>query len=271
MNAKLATPLLALGFAACAHAQVLMLDFGSTASTGAETNSPYHTAASPSFTDIKWNTVTADVSSGGLFFSDTTAAAGVSVNMGVSTGTTTTIDLDANTFNQLTGSATDSLIYAGNSVGRDGMFTNTTGNPYIGVQIGGLSGGTYDIYITARNTNTGSGQAAYDQIAYAGKSSDLGDFSFTGYISSTISYAANQNPDTYRTSAWSEGENYVKLSITLSDGEYLNLAVAGNGITRGFLNSVQIVSAIPEPSTYAVIGGLAMLGFAAIRRRRRAF
>ncbi|MDF3057120.1 MAG: glycosyltransferase family 1 [Rariglobus sp.] len=248
-----------------------MLDFGSTEATlGNLTNSPYHTAAGPSFTGAKWNTITADAPSG-LVFSDNSAATGVSVNMGVSSGTTTTINLGSNTFSQLAGTASDSLIYAGNSVGRDGIFTSNSSNPYFGVQIGGLSAGTYDIYIAARNTNTGSGQAAYDQIAYVGKASTAANFSFTGYTSSLLSYAADQNPDTYRASAWVQGDNYVKLSITLTAGEYLNLAVAGNGTTRGFLNAMQIVSTstIPEPSTYAALGGFAVLGLAVVARRRR--
>jgi len=265
-----------LGFAATASAQVLMLDFGPTVATGANlTNSPYHTSAGNGFTGTTWNTVgTADVSSG-LLFSNNTAATGVSVNLGTTTTSTVNLAAQPSASNAL-GTATNTGIYAGNSVGTDGIFSGTgTSNNTIGVQIGGLSAGTYDIYIAARNTNTGQ-QATngYAQTVLAGKSASAGNFDFTGYSSETLTYPSNANTALY-SSAWVEGENYVKLSITLSAGEFLNIAVdgtniGGGGDTRGFLNSLQVVntSVIPEPSTYAALGGIAALGFAALRRRR---
>lgn len=60
----------------------------------------------------------------------------------------------------------------------------------------------------------------------------------------------------------------MKLSISITAGEYLNVAsYGGTGEGRGFLNSVQIVSAIPEPSTYAALAGTGALLLAFMRRR----
>jgi hypothetical protein len=56
--------------------------------------------------------------------------------------------------------------------------------------------------------------------------------------------------------------NYAKFSVTPTSGEPIDLAIfGGSGDSRGFLNSVQIVnpSTIPEPATYALLGGLASL------------
>ncbi|HEY0944177.1 MAG TPA: PEP-CTERM sorting domain-containing protein [Opitutaceae bacterium] len=269
----------ALALATTAHAQVLMLDFGPTSPTGASTtNSPYHTAAGSSFTDGTWNVVgTADVTSG-LLFSNNTAATGVSVNLGKSTTTTIALDSQPATSSAL-GSPTNTGVYSGTSVGTDGIFSGSnTSNNSIGLQIGGLAAGTYDIYVTARNTNTGSDATGNSQTVYLGSSSTSGNFDFGSYGSnaSTLTYPTKSSATLY-TASWVEGENYVKLSVTLSAGEFLNLAVDGTalgsgGDTRGFLNSVQIVSTgaspIPEPSTYAALAGAVVLGLVVLRRRR---
>lgn len=274
MKPKSVTPFLALftlGLTVSAHAEVLMLDFGPTASTGATLNSPYHTVAGVGFTGGAWNTVAlADVGSG-LLFSDGTAATGISVNLGSATSSTINLSAQPATSSAL-GSTTNTGVYAGNSVGTDGIFSgNASSNQRVGLQIGGLAAGTYDVYITARNTNTATNSATYTQSLFAGTSAS-GNFDYTGigYSSSVLTYT-NPTASSIYTDAWGEGQNYAKLSITLTAGQFLNLAVAGGGAdTRGFLNSVQIVgTSIPEPSAYAALGGLAVLGFAALRRRLR--
>lgn len=268
-----------LGLASAASAQVLMFDFGATTATGTSlTNSPYHTAAGGSFTQNTWNTVNlADVTSG-LLFSNNDAATGVSLHLGrtIASVDANVIDLSSNptsTLDPATAYPTNTGVYAGDSVGKDGIFGTTTTNPRIGVQIAGLSAGTYDIYVTARNTKTGNNQPAYDQIVYAGTSSVAGNFNFTstGFISETLTYPTGSSSASAYTSAWVEGENYVKLSVSITAGELIDIAVAGGGTNRGFLNSIQIVnttSQIPEPSSFAALAGLAGLGLAASRRRR---
>lgn len=253
-----------------------MLDFGPTGQTGSATNSPYHTADG-AFTGGTWNTIgVSDMTSGVLFSDGTAPMTNVTVDLGISATNTINLSTQPATSSAL-GIANTTGVYAGNSVGKDGIFSGTgSSNNSIGVQIGGLSAGTYDIYVTARNTNTGSEpNKGYSQTVLVGTSADSGNFDFTGYNSSTLTYPNDSNTSLY-TAAWVAGENYVKLSISLSAGEFLNLAVDGEAIgssgdTRGFLNSIQIVntSTIPEPSTFAALGGLAAFGLAAATRRRR--
>lgn len=249
-----------------------MLDFGPTAVAETDfTQSPYHSALSGAGTT--WNTSIVGDRSSGLYYDNGDAATGVSLDVGVSDGSTTTINLGTNTFNttSLTGTATNTGVYAGTSSARDGLFTNNSSNPFIGVQIGGLSTGTYEIYITGRNTNTGDNQAAYSQTVYAGTSADAGNFDFSDYSANSATLSFPSGPTSNFTSAWVENQNFVKLSITLNAGEYLNIAVAGGGggnAARGFINSIQVVSVIPEPGAYAALGGLAALGAASVRRRR---
>jgi hypothetical protein len=249
---------------AVSQAQVLMLDFGPTLVTGADqSNSPYHTVE-PAFTGTIWNRIqTADVASG-LLYANGSAATGVSLNLGATiTAESTTIGLtNTPSLNSALGTSTNTGVYAGTSVGTDGISTGGSGNVrYVGFQLGGLAAGTYDIYLTSRNTNTGS---AYQQIAYVGTSDTVENFDALKLsLTDSLSYANAADA----TSSWQLGENYLKFTVTLGAGEYLNLAVVGGatGERRGFLNSVQIV-AVPEPSAVLLVG-LAGTGFLFRRRR----
>lgn len=287
---KLLTPLLAAAIAPFAlHAEVLMFDFGPTTTT-APSNSPYHTAAGSGFTDTSWNKIqTADSSS--LVYSNGTTATGVGINIGTSTGTSAgalnTIDL-ANTPSGNSQLATIGTgIYGSGSVGTDGIFhssgTVTSRNlGSVGVQITGLSIGTYTLYISGRNTNitdfgTGGNQGqlitAYAGVGTAGDNFTIG--SGSGYASGSNNFLSTTN-----STSWVAGENYIQLTVSITSlGQALNLGITGGGDAggttkdnRGFLNSLQIVntSLIPEPSTYAAMGGVAALGFASLRRRKRA-
>lgn len=295
MKALLLAPLLILGSAASSNAQALLLDFESSLPpSGSDlTNSPYHTA-NPSFTDTNWNLVTSGTAPS-LVYSDGTAATGITLSIGSTTGSSTvpptSLTLSGSpalTFSAL-GGAVKTGIYANNSVGKGGVFigggANTTFGA-VGIQIGGLAAGTYNIYITAQNTSSSS--TNYRQNIYAGASSSSGDFTFSqtagttgnaavgdaavGYSLATIAYNGTNS-----TSAWTQATgdspygNYVELSVTLTSGEFLNIASIGQySELRGFLNSVEIVnvSAIPEPSTCAALAGLAALGVVIIRRNR---
>lgn len=245
-----------------ANAQVLMFDFGPTTVSGTDqTNSPYHTV-NGSFTDTTWNKIqTADSSS--LEWSDSGTATGVSINLGATTAfDSTTIGLNNQpSGTNALGNSTNTGVYAGTSVGKDGIYTGSSGNTrYVGFQIGGLSAGTYDVYVTSRNTNTGS---TYNQHLYLGASSAAGDFdAVTLSLSGVLTYADGSTA----ISSWVEGANYLKFTVTLGAAQYLNFGVVGTGgELRGFLNSVQIVT-VPEPSSVVLLlGGLGLL---AARRRR---
>jgi hypothetical protein len=294
MKSHYLAPLFSLGIlsAVVSHAQVLMLDFGPTTTT-TPTNSPYHSVVPTA--GSTWNTVSSNsVAAGGLSYSNGSTATGVTLNLGTATGTSNTAP--ATTLNVVSpstsfsglGSTVNTGIYANNSVGTDGVFIsggNANTFASVGLQIGGLAAGTYDIYVTSQNTNS---SLAYRQNVYTGTSATSGNFTYaasstgtggsavgaaaSGYSLATVAYNGTNS-----TSAWVEATsgnlvgNYTKISVTLSSGEFLNLAVTGQfNEDRGFLNSVQIVntSPIPEPSTYAVLTGAVMLGVACLLRRR---
>jgi MYXO-CTERM domain-containing protein len=267
MNKKsflaLATLLLA---APLAQGAVLMLDFGTTVVSGAsQTSSPYHTVAGAGFTDPSWNQIqTADVTS--LVYSDNSAATGLALNLGNTTGANTTLGLGNTPGNSAAlGDSVTGGVYGGTSVGTDGIFHGSSGNTRaVGFQLTGLAAGTYEIYVTARNTSTA---AANSQTVYVAGGTALaanGTFDFSGYTSQTISYTGSTDVN----ANWVETDNYLKFTLTLTAGQALNLAViGGSGENRGFLNSVQIV-AVPENS--AGLLSLAAAGVLfSIRRRRR--
>lgn len=270
----------AIGVLCCASilpAQVLMIDFGPFSAASPNT-SPYHTVA-PTFSDTTWNLVQlADIAAGVLKWSDNTTAinnttlAGITLNLGqnASTAGVGTLDLDTQPVRSLAlGGSINTGVYTGATAGRDGILPDgtLTDNRAIGFQVGGLAAGTYDIYVTGRNTNVST---AYRMDFYAGKSSVAGDFDFSGYTKGTTTYT---NGATHQTAAWVAGENFVKLTVTLSSGEFLNVASIGvdNAEKRGFLNSVQIVNVtpIPEPASAGLLLGLAAVTGAATLRRRR--
>ena len=284
------TPLLviALGLAATAQAQVLMLDFGPTVTT-TPANSPYHSVVPTAGTT--WNTVNSNaVTAGNLSYSNGSTATGVSLNLGTATGTTNTVP--ATTLNVSTPSTTFSSgtagtgIYTNDSVATDGVFSGGSATAFtsVGFQIGGLAAGTYDIYVTSRNTSV----SGYRQNVYAGTSATSGNFTYaasstgtggsavgaaaSGYSLATVGYnGTNSSTSWVEATSGNLFGNYTKISVTLTSGQFLNLAVTGQfNEDRGFLNSVQIVntSSIPEPSTYAVLAGFTALGVVGLRRRR---
>lgn len=263
----------ALALSVSVSAQVLMLDFGPTPAAGASlTSSPYHSVNGS--TGSFWNKIElADKSAGSLSWSTATEpgnATGVSVNLGATTTNGSTLINLANnpTRNLALGNPVNTGVYAGSSVATDAIFSGASKTDHLaaGIQVGGLAAGTYDIYITARNTNT---SAIQKQRLYAAATAGASTFDFSGYIQKTLSFTSTQS------ASWMENSNYVVLSVTLAANQVLNIAslgLVGDGDeARGFLNSIQIVNttAIPEPSAFAFLAGLLGLGAAACTRRRR--
>lgn len=229
---------MAMGASFAEAGGVLMVDFGSTTVTGADqTNSPYH-SVNGAFTETSWNKATADLMSG-VVWSDGTAATGVTIDVGdTAKFGDTTLGLASAVAANALGRAFNTGIYSGTSVGKDAIFASGKGTRHVGCQVGGLGAGTYDVYLAGRNTN--SSQTG-EQIFLVGTSSAAGNFDFSGYSSQTLSYSGSTSP-----TIWN-GECYVKFTVTLGAGEYLNMASVGKtGELRGFLNSAQIV-AVPQP------------------------
>lgn len=243
----------------------LMLDFGpdQVADGATELKSPYHTA-NPTFTGSEWNRIVAD-STTDLIDSSGVTMTGVRANIGASTDTTSTVSLTATPSGLgLTGTAFSGDIYAGTSVGRDGIFSggNSGTARYTAFQITGLAAGTYDIYVASRNTNNNEN---YTQQVYAGAGVAGTNFDpvSAAYASGVITYV---NTPGFATSAWVAGQNYAVVRVDLTAGQALNVGVKGGGAElRGFLNSAQIV-AVPEPTAAALLG-CGALAFG-LRRRR---
>ena len=251
-------------------AAVMMIDFGpTTVSLGSRLNSPYHTE-NPTFTGTSWNKVqTADSSS--LVWSDGSAAAGVSLNLGATSSDSATLINLATTpsGNSALGNKINTGVYADTSVGKDGIFMGTGAAQvrYVGLQIGGLAAGQYQIYMMGRNTSTDSNVG--DQNFFYGVSGSSGNFDAAGYSYLTVSYPNGASSVSSWVQEGSAGENYVKFTVSLAAGQYLNLAVRGGGSgteRRGFLNAIEIAQVqVPEPSSLLML----LIGFAGVNRYRR--
>src|SRR5690606_35546694 len=104
------------------------------------------------------------------------------------------------------------------SAATDAIYLANSGYRAVGLQVAGLSG-TYDIYITARNT---SRTGTYVQNIYVGTADNTNDFDYSesSYVSDQLSYINSADA----TANWVPGENYLKFSVTITAGEYLNIA-----------------------------------------------
>lgn len=241
--------------------QVLMLNFGSTSVPGAEaTNSPYH-SENPTFTESTWNELGKSDSSS-LVYADNTSATGIAFDIGRSNPLNSgpTVDfsvepLSSNTLGDDGGvyslTTMRSTVWSGN---------NNTDDNWVAGQITGLTPGQYEVLIWGNNGNADLGQV--EQTTYVTSASPASTFDFTSISGSTLTNGSN--------SSWSDGVSYVKTTVTVSAGESLYFAIDGTRLPsfdRAFLSGVQVAS-IPEPTTYALIAGGAILTLAFIRRRR---
>ena len=228
-------------------AATLMLDFGPIAVTGAEKSvSPCH-SVTPAFTDTTWNQVQTTAVSAGLLYSDGTAATGVSVSVGRSSSLAwqiLTFDGAPSSATLATGSYTG--VFAGSSAGRDAIVhgSDSSTSSVVGVSIGGLPPGKYDVYVVGYNTNKKATDAAAMGF-WALATPGTANLDTTAYLFSPQATSTNS-----ATSAWVQGSNYAKLTVTLiSPRSYLT--VFSHGITlaeeRAFLNSIQVVP-VSSPS-----------------------
>ncbi len=239
-------------------AQTLLIDFGPTAD--ATDNSAGLNPAN--IGGGIWNKSAADLNSG-VLYADGSAATGVYVDVGSDNSSTTSVKFSSGV-STLNGSAAafTTGVFAGTSPARDVIFASGTG---VGVNIGGLAAGTYNVYISAALTNTATPAAA---TLYAGAvaSSSVGQNSATPFTFTSLASLTESNATAGISSAWNAGQNYVEFTnVTLGAGD--NLVIAGvNGTSTIPLNMVEIV-AVPEPSTLAFLGAGA-LGLLLLARRR---
>ena len=244
-----------------------MFDFGPTQVVGTDqTNSPYHSESGS--TEAAWNQVQLSDISSGLLFGDGSAATGVGINLGrtASGAGLTAVNLAEQPAGNLAlGSSVNTGVYSGSSVGTDAIYadTNTGVTRGLGIQVTGLAAGTYTVYVTTRNTNTG----AQTMATYLGTGTAGVNFDYGSYQSASLAFPTGS---TTATGAWvldgSTGENYVKFTVTLDGTQALNIGVAATATqTRGFINSLQIVP-VPEPGL-SFLAAFSALGLM-LRRRR---
>jgi hypothetical protein len=120
--------------------------------------------------------------------------------------------------------------------------------------IGGLTPGhSYDVYI-------------YSQPGSSGVTDRAATFTLGSESKNLTALSIN---------SFEENTNYVVFHVSSIGGTSLNGSFVGSmGGNEAELNGMQIVdlgvTPVPEPSTYAAIAGLVLLGFAAGQRRPRA-
>jgi hypothetical protein len=270
-----------------AFAANLMLDFGATAVADPYlTLSPGHRSGAISSGETSWNTISSATPPASLLYADGTAATGVVLGLGQeSTGSNNIISFSTSITNTALagsggGTANQTKLLIANSIygndtsstaaGRDGFFGgggSTSDGAAIGMSLSGLAAGDYQVLVMSRNTNsnaTSNPTKIYTSVGAASGSFDFGALSAT--TQSNVGYSTAVYTNQYEN--FVNGENYVAVSFTITEGQTLFLAVDGaNDATerRGFLNMVQIVQ-VPEPTACVLFSGAWLLfGF---RRRR---
>lgn len=240
------------------HAASLLLDFGPTAVSGTDvTLSMGHFAGAVPASEVSWNQIVNADKTSGLVYSDGSAATGVSVIVGRSgAGIGDAINYSLKTItSSALGTAENWGIYTNTSPLKDGIFATGTfsvNTNAVGFRVDGLAAGTYTLYISGRNSNTGF---SAPERFFAGNGASAASFSFstntTSYVdeanSATTPGAANPTQADAITSTFAWGDNCVHLVVTLGAGDSLYLAAIGIAANeyRGFLNSVEIVPGEP--------------------------
>jgi len=249
----------------CAASTSLLLDFGPTnvLSADATLDMGHFSGAVPN-TEITWNkVVNADVPINTLTNSDGSAATGVAIVVGRSpVGVSNSVNYANKLITSSGLGAIKTGIYTNTSPIKDGIFATGTAavnTNVLGVRIDGLAAGTYTLYISGRNSNTGA--TAPEQF-FATNGSSASSFTFSSATPSTVeaNSAANPpaSPDVTKaiTSTFAYADNCTLLVVTLNASDSIYLAATGtNGEFRGFLNAVEIVPGLPVLTNFPTTVG----------------
>jgi hypothetical protein len=107
-----------------------------------------------------------------------------------------------------------------------------------------------------------SGNATYS-LTFVFNDSNLNSYSVTTLASN---FSSSFYTTVYVPVSWTGGIDKAQITDWNMGGG----GVGSNAFAWSFDNVALVVSAVPEPATYAAIFGLAALGFGAVRRRRKA-
>jgi len=246
--------------AATSQATTLLLDFGPSAVISGWpytelTNDPAHVVGVVPITQTKWNTPLTNDSSV-LTNSDGTRATGISLTLGRSTVGGTFIDFSDKGFtNKAMGGQLGWTGIYNYSAQVDGVLggTNSANANAIGLRIDGLAAGTYNLYVTGRNTDE---WRATPERFYARAAASASTYAWSA-LTDPMAVESNSVPANQTTFALSD--NYVVLPVTIGTGQSLFLTALGLGPTdyRGFFNSIEIVpaSVVGTTTTVARTGG----------------
>ncbi|MDR2983020.1 MAG: PEP-CTERM sorting domain-containing protein [Puniceicoccales bacterium] len=238
-------------------------DFHERATNSANWNLDQVGAGVESVAGGNWNT----------FQTTATGATGTNLldNMGASSGIGFSIVSDFHWYSKSNGSQIDKALFDGTgSLTGDSLNQARSNLRILTTQLGANTGGSVTLSLSDIS------YAAYDIIVYVGGDDANGRKGAMALGSSTFYYltqagsAFQAAPDFIQATATDEADaataNYIRFSGLSGDSQTLTLdALTGNlGIT-GF----QVVEVIPEPSTYALAGGVFALGVTLVIRRRR--
>ena len=218
-------------------AATLLIDFGPNTpsnSDGSSTNSPVDmrmgawSSASPTWNVVGTSDVNVNSAGGTLSYIDGTTAgtggSGVGLDLAAAAGASDTNAYSGpspatltfgDTVNQPTTSSAlggfSSGIYANTGPARDGTFENPN-NEYtgIGANITNLPAGTYEVFVTARNTNGGAFTTPED--VWINATNAAGSYSIPSVGSAFTE--ANSSSDA-GTGGFIVNENYVTATVTL--------------------------------------------------------
>ncbi|MDQ8196424.1 hypothetical protein QEH59_18490 [Coraliomargarita sp. SDUM461004] len=252
------SPSLALMIAslgASLSAQDVLLNFGGNY---AGTNAPGHDAGL--LTGTNWNSVSVDTASG--IVDQVGAATSVSLDFGLATaegGTTVNYALSTKSAPYAMNAGVDADLQTlfNTSLGLNNVVRDGSGNLGVAVSLSGLAAGEYRYFLTAfRGDAVATSTRDFD--IYAGVSADaITDFS---------SYSAGSITNSAGVSGWTAGDNYLSGTFTI-DGINDTFSLLSNSTNFiGVFTSLEI-AVIPESSAFALLGGLFVLGLAAVRRR----
>lgn len=206
----------------------VLLNFGAVVSDN--DNSPGH-ALGGAPGDV-WNLVTGDVADGLVDSQGSTSS--LKVDLGKSLPNQQLIDWNAAGFGVIAqGTASNFGVYDGNASSAMFVDDGKNSNVDLGVRLSGLSEGVYDVFLSAKNTNTSTSEEfnVYGLVVDSAGS-------FTDYSQETPERLSHES-----TSIWRHGDTTVAQTFTVQQGQDVVLVVEGvtTGELRGFINTLEVV------------------------------